>query len=160
MKRETSRIGCACGRLQLNVEHTPIVSVACCCTSCRTAGRRLRAWPGAPSFVEADGTTPFVLYRKDRVHFAAGADLLREFRLTPESKTRRVIASCCHTPVFLEFQGGHWLSLYGCLWPPGAQPAVQMRTMTVDLPPGVVLSDDIPNGKRQPLSFILGLLGA
>jgi hypothetical protein len=108
----------------------------------------------------ASGTTPFVLYRKDRVRFLKGADRLREFRLSPDAPTRRVIATCCNTPVFLEFQKGHWLSLYGGLWPAGTRPALEMRTMTSDLPAGTELPDDVPNGKRQSARFFAKLLGA
>ena len=104
--------------------------------------------------------TRFVLYRKDRVRFLKGTDLLREFRLTPETKTRRVVATCCNTPVFLEFQNGHWLSLYGGLWPAGTLPPLQLRTMTSDLPAGTVLPDDVPNMKQQSGAFFVKLLGA
>jgi hypothetical protein len=156
----STTLSCACGKVQLHVQGTPIVNAACCCNSCRTAGARLQALPRAPAVVDAHGATRFVLYRKDRVGFAQGAELLKEFRLTPDSKTRRVVASCCNTPVFLEFQGGHWLSVYGCLWPKATLPALEMRTMTMDLPQGVALPDDVPNAKRQSFSFMAKLLGA
>ena len=97
-------------------------------------------------------------YRHARVRVAKGAALLKEFHLTPESKTRRVVASCCNTPVFLEFQSGHWLSIYGSLWPKETLPALEMRTMTMDLPDGIVLPDVVPNATRQPLSFMVKLL--
>src|SRR5688500_15474073 len=109
--------------------------------------------------MESNGGTRFVLYRKDRVRFAQGSELLREFRLTPGARTRRAVASCCNTPVFLEFQNGHWLSLYGCLWG-NATPIPQLRTMTADLRDGAMLADDVPNAKRQSLSFCAKLIGA
>ena len=156
----TTRLSCTCGQVCLEVEGTPIVNAECCCNSCRAAGSRLQTLPSAPAVLDSYGATRFVLYRKDRVGFAKGAELLKEFRLTPESKTRRVVASCCNTPVFLEFQGGHWLSLYACLWSKATLPALEMRTMTMDLPEGTVLPDDVPNARRQPLSFMVKLLGA
>jgi hypothetical protein len=110
--------------------------------------------------LEANGGTRFVLYRKDRVSFLKGTEFLKEFRLTPGSKTRRVVATCCNTPVFLEFQSGHWLSLYGSLWPEGTLPPLELRTMTSDLPDPSVLPNDIPNGKRQSIAFFAKLLGA
>lgn len=157
---QTTRLGCACGQVHLEVEGAPIVSTECCCNSCRAAGARIQTLPSAPRILGPIGATRFVLYRKDRVRFLAGTDHFKEFRLTPEAKTRRVVATCCNTPVFLEFQGGHWLSLYGCLWPAGTLPPLQLRTMTEDLPPGTTLPDDIPNGKRQSVSFFAKLLGA
>jgi Family of unknown function (DUF6151) len=155
-----AQITCICGHTRLEVADKPIVNVACCCNSCQSAGARLRLLPAAASVLESDGSTRFVLYRKDRVRVLKGSERLKEFRLTPQSKTRRVIATCCNTPVFLEFQGGHWLSLYSCLWPEGRLPALEMRTMTMDLPAGTVLPDDVPNARRQPISFMVKLLAA
>jgi hypothetical protein len=156
----TSELHCACGQVRLEVERAPIVSVACYCDSCRAAGARLESLPAARPILGENGGTRFVLYRKDRVRFVAGTDRLKEFRLTPKAKTRRVVATCCNTPVFLEFQNGHWLSLYGRLWPDAKLPPVELRTMTSDLPDAAVLSDDVPNGKRQSLSFFAKLFGA
>ncbi|GHA16943.1 hypothetical protein GCM10007989_10180 [Devosia pacifica] len=106
------------------------------------------------------GATPFVMYRKDRVRFIAGAEGLQAFRLKPDASTQRVIAGCCNTPVYLEFKGGHWLSLYGALWPEGTLPPPQMRTMASDLPDGMTLPDYIPNAKTQNFGFFARLLGA
>ncbi|HEU4429277.1 MAG TPA: hypothetical protein VFT98_11030 [Myxococcota bacterium] len=158
MKR--TQLHCACGQVHLEVEGTPIVSAECHCNSCRAAGAKLRSFPAARLFLETNGGTRFVLYRKDRVRFLKGVQLLKEFRLTPVAKTRRVVASCCNTPTFLEFLNGHWLSLYGCLWPAGTMPPLELRTMTSDLPDGAALSDDVPNRKRQSISFFAKLLGA
>lgn len=157
---EITRLACACGQVHLEAERAPIVSSECHCDSCRAAGVRLRTLPAAPPFLETNGGTRFVLYRKDRVRFLKGTELLKEFRLTSGAKTRRVVAACCNTPVFLEFENGHWLSLYGCLWPEGTLPQLELRTMTGDLPPGTTLSDEVPNGKRQSISFFAKLLGA
>ncbi|MCY1023408.1 GFA family protein [Pyxidicoccus sp. MSG2] len=157
---QTPRLGCICGQVHLQVEGAPILSAECCCNSCRAAGTRMQSLTAAPPVLEKHGATRFVLYRKDRVRFLEGTDLLKEFRLTPDAKTRRVVASCCNTPVFLEFENGHWLSLYGCLWPVGTLPPLEMRTMTGDLPAGSALPDDVPNARRQSVSFFIKLLGA
>ncbi len=159
MTRST-QLACACGAVQLQVEKAPIISAECHCNSCREAGRRLQALPGAAAVLKPNGGTHFILYRKDRVRVLAGTERLKEFRLTPESPTRRIVASCCNTPVFLEFQKGHWLSLYGHLWPEGTLPPPELRTMTSDLPDASVLSDDVPNAKRQSVLFFARLLGA
>ena len=159
MKRIT-QLACACGQVDIEVAGAPIVSAECHCNSCRAAGVGMQALPAATPVLETNGGTPFVLYRKDRVRFRKGTELLREFRLTPGAKTRRVVACCCNPPVFLEFQSGHWLSLYGCLWPDGTLPALELRTMTSDLPDGTRLSDDVPSGKRQSVAFFAKPLGA
>lgn len=155
-----TQLACACGKVRLEAVKAPIVSAECYCNSCRAAGGRLQALPAAAPVLQANGGTRFVLYRKDRIRFPVGAELLKEFRLRPGAKTRRVVASCCNTPVFLEFQNGHWLSLYGCLWPEDALPPLELRTMTSDLPDGSVLDDLVPNGKRQSVLFFAKLLGA
>jgi hypothetical protein len=54
--------------------------------------------------VNADGGVDYCLYRKDRVKIAQGAHHPREYRLKPESPTRRVAASCCGSPMFLDFK--------------------------------------------------------
>lgn len=155
-----TELACACGRVRLDVTREPIVSSECYCDSCRAAGAKLEARSGAPRIRNPHGGTRFVLYRKDRVRFLDGTDLLSELRLTPKSPTRRVVATCCTTPVFLEFENGHWLSLYGGLWPEGTLPPLELRTMTSDLPDASVLDDQVPNGKRQSFSFFAKLLGA
>jgi hypothetical protein len=157
---QITQLACACGQVRLHVQNAPIVNAECLCDSCRRAGARLQALPGAPPVLEANGGTRFVLYRKDRVQVIAGVDRLKEFRLTPEAKTRRVVAACCNTPVFLEFEAGHWLSLYGHLWPEGTLPPLDMRTMASDLADASVLADDVPNYKRQSFRFFAKLLGA
>ena len=99
----------------LGVQGRPIVSAECLCTDCQNAGAFLQSLPGAPPVLDQKGATRFVLYRKDRVRCERGQDCLREHRLSKDSKTRRVIAICCSTPMFLEFTNGHWLSIYGGL---------------------------------------------
>jgi hypothetical protein len=157
---QTSELHCACGRVHITVDREPILSVECCCTSCRTAGGVMEKLPGAPRIVGPDGTTHMVLYRKDRIHFTKGTQLLKEYRLTPESPTRRIVAICCNTPVGLDFTKGHWLSFYSCLWPAHTLPPVQMRTMTSDALEGTILSDNVPNHKRYAFSFFAKLMSA
>lgn len=156
----TTQLGCSCGQVRIEADQAPIISAECHCNSCRAAGAKLLALPGTRSFMEANGGTRFVLYRKDRVRFLKGAELLQEFCLAPTSKTRRVFTTCCNTPVFLEFEKGHWLSLYGCLWADGTLPPLDLRTMTSDLVDPSMLGGDIPNAKQQSVKFFAKLLRA
>ncbi|WP_455269745.1 GFA family protein [Rhizobium herbae] len=157
---QNARLACSCGKVHLAVEKEPIISTECYCTSCRTAGARLQALPSAQRVLDANGGTRFVLYRKDRIRFTQGTEHLREFRLKPAAGTRRVVATCCNTPVFLEFENGHWLSLYANLWPEGTLPSLDLRTMTGDLPDRAALSGDVPSGTMATLSFYARLLAA
>lgn len=155
-----TELQCACGEVQFAAHGEPMLSVECCCTSCRTAGGKLEQLPGAPRILGQNGATHLILYRKDRIHFKKGTGLLQEYRLRPESPTRRIVASCCNTPIALDYTKGHWLSLYSCLWSVHTRPPIQMRTMTGDALEGVVLADDVPNHKRYAFSFFAKLLGA
>lgn len=153
-------IGCACGRTQLEVQGAPILVSECLCDSCRAAAPRLAALPGARTMLTPIGATPSAEYRKDRVRIVSGADHLREFRLSADAGSRRVVAICCNTPLFLEMKGAHWLSLYLHLWPDGARPKVELRTMAGDLADASRLPGDIPNLKTHSVSFYIKLLGA
>ncbi|WP_324752016.1 hypothetical protein [Roseovarius sp. Pro17] len=119
---DTTEIACSCGQTRLGVAGAAIASVECCCSSCREAAARMQKLDGAPPVLTEYGATPFVMYRKDRVTFLAGEDRLKSFRLSSDASTERVIATCCNMPVYLAFKGGHWLSLYGSLWPEDTLP--------------------------------------
>jgi hypothetical protein len=152
-------LSCRCGQTRITLTGPPILAVDCCCTSCRSAGARLQSLPGAPKILGPHGETHFILYRKDRVTLPDTRPF-RAHRLTQGSKTRRVLAPCCATPLFVEFQGGHWLSLYAGLWPEGTAPRAEMRTMTADLPDPSLLPRDIPNARSHSPLFIWRLLTA
>lgn len=155
----TTRLDCTCGQTTLEVSGEHIVSVECYCDSCRKAGAELEALPGAPPLLEQNGATRCVLHRKDRVRCLRGADKLSEYRLAPVARTRRVVATCCNTAMFMEFLDGHWLSLYGRRFSVERLPPLEMRTMTRDVPE-LPLPDDVPNGKTQPFAFMVRLLVA
>lgn len=146
--------------MALDVQGKPIISAECLCADCQTAGTFLQSLPGAPLTVDHNGASRFVLYRKDRVRCQKGQDVLREHRLSKSSPTRRVVATCCNTPMFLEFTNGHWLSIYGGLWPAADLPALEIRTMTRSRPEGVVLPPDVPNPATHTLAFYWKLFSA
>ncbi|WEX86462.1 DUF6151 family protein [Sinorhizobium garamanticum] len=153
-------IGCACGRTRLEVLGAPILVSECLCNSCRAAAHRLATLPGARNHLTSYGATPSAEYRKDRVRILSGAEHLGEFRLSADAGSRRVVATCCNTPVFLELKGAHWLSIYLHLWPDAARPKAAMRTMVGDLPHTSNLPNDIPNLKSHTVAFYAKLLRA
>ncbi len=141
----------------MTVDGPHIATVECLCTSCQTAGRMLSAIPGAAPILDEKGATAFVMHRKDRTAITQGEANLKAHRLSEDAGTRRVIAACCNTPIFMELKGGHWLSIYAALWADASRPAVEMRTMTGtrdDLP------NDVPNLKSHSLGFYGRLFGA
>jgi len=151
---------CDCGKVELALTGQPIMVVECLCDSCRAAGAILEALPNAPPLLDGKGGTLSAMYRKDRVACTSGDEHLREFRLKPASKTRRVVATCCNSAMFLEFTSGHWLDIYGRRWPLPETPKAEMRTMVGDLPPDTKLPDDMPNVKAHSLAFFVKLIGA
>jgi hypothetical protein len=157
---ETRTASCQCGTVTLELTGRPIMAATCYCQSCQTAGHAFEALPGAPAVVGTDGGTPYVLARKDRLHWLSGPDQLDEHRLTPDSPTRRFVARCCNSPIALEFTKGHWLSVYSARLPENERPAPEMRTIVGDRPAGVELPDDIPNYKSPSGKFMWRLLTA
>lgn len=149
-----STFGCRCGNVAFEATGEPIMAVACHCESCRKAAAGFAALPGATQVANAEGGTDFVMVRKDRVRCVQGEERLRAHRLTPQAPTRRVLANCCNSPVFLEFKGGHWLSVYRDRF--AEAPAIQMRTMVGDRK----FTDGIPSYRRHSAKFMWRLLRA
>ena len=160
METTTTYLSCACGAFRFEVHGTPIISAECHCKSCSSAARRLETLPVPEVIQTIHGGTRYVLYRKDRISLLAGTENLGEFRLGPKASTRRVLASCCNTPIFLEFKGGHWLSLYGNLWKQNELPPLELRTMTQDAPNRASVPDDVPSGALATAGFYGRLLAA
>ncbi len=157
---ETTEIRCKCGETRLALYGKPIIVAECLCNSCRAAADRLATLPGATSILTSYGATPCAEYRKDRVRILSGIGHLREFRLSADAGSRRVVAICCNTPIFLEMKGAHWLSVYLHLWPEDQHPEVEMRTMVGDLPDSSALPDNISNLKSHRISFYAKLFAA
>jgi hypothetical protein len=150
---------CRCGQLEFGLQGPPIVRVACYCSSCQAAGHAFVREFGLPSVVADDGGTDMVLYRKDRVALISGGDRFKEHRLTPESFTRRMVATCCGTPMVMDFTKGHWLSFYRGRLPEDTS-ALAMRVMTRDKPAAVMLPTDVPLHATRSARFMWKLLAA
>ena len=150
---------CRCGKIIFEAIGAPIVSAACYCASCQEAGRRFEQLPDAPPVLDPDGGTGLILCRKDRVQCTKGQELLAEHRLKPESPTRRVLATCCNSPMFLDFSKGHWVSIYRNRFS-SAAPPLEMRVMTKDRRAGVEFANDIPTYRAHSGKFMLRLFAA
>jgi hypothetical protein len=160
-RRQRNRLfpQCRCGKVELAVLDRPILTGTCYCTSCQEAGRRFEQLVSAPPVLNPDGGTDFVLYRKDRVECATGQEYLGEYRLKPDTPTRRVVATCCNSAMFLDFTRGHWLTIYRNRFPADAPP-LEMRVMTHERRGGVELADDLPNYSSSSAKFMLRLISA
>lgn len=150
---------CQCGKVRIEAIGRPILTASCYCTSCRDAGHRLERLASAPPVLDPDRGTSVILYRKDRVQCVTGCQHLEEHRLKPDSPTRRVVAKCCNSAMFLDFTKGHWVSLYRNRFPTGAAP-LEMRVMTGERRVSVGLPDDVPSHRGHSVGFMLKLIAA
>jgi hypothetical protein len=150
---------CRCGKVAFEVADAPIVTASCYCTSCQQAGHAFEKMPSAPPVLDEDGGTPVLLYRKDRVRCIHGREYLEERRLSANSPTRRVFATCCNSAMFIDFNKGHWLSLYRNRFGSGAAP-IEMRVMTGERQGGAVLGQDVPNYPGRPAGLMWKLIAA
>ena len=134
-RRMPLRPGCSASR------SPPIAHVACYCESCQAAGRLIEQLPDALPVLGFDGGSDYLLIRKDRIRCIQGGEQLQELRIKPDSPTRRMVARCCNTAMFLDLTKGHWLTLYrGRVG--GTVPPLQMRVMTADRPEEIAITDD------------------
>ncbi|MEO9189111.1 MAG: hypothetical protein ABI224_03780 [Acetobacteraceae bacterium] len=94
---------------------------------------------------------------KDRVRCVRESERLVAHRLTPQAPSRRMVASCCETPMFGDFMRGFWVSIYRDRIPNA--PALSMRVMTGDAPDEATFPDDgVPNFRSRPGRFLVKLL--
>jgi hypothetical protein len=152
-------VSCSCGTVQFEALGPPIIVVACYCDDCQQGARQIQALPHAPLVQDPDGGTPYLLYRKDRLRCSRGAELLRDLRLRETSPTRRVVASCCHSGMYLDFQKGHWLCIYRSRFA-GEAPAVQMHIQTRFRPAGTRQPAGVPESAGHSLTVVARLLAA
>ena len=123
---------CDCRKVRLRLHGTCEAATICHCAECQTAAvvfenqfNRARSEPG--------GGTTFAIWRKDRVDCVMGADHLAGHRLTDDTPSRRVIATCCGTPMFIDRKGRPWVGLFADRLPPDRRPAPRWRTFCKDL---------------------------
>jgi hypothetical protein len=151
---------CSCRRVELKAFGRPIVSSVCYCDDCQRAAAEIEALPNAPAVRDPDGGTAYILYRKDRIECAKGAELLRRHKLKESSVTNRNVAACCNSAMFVNFdRGPHWVSAYRARFQ-GELPPVQARICTKFKPDGVALPDDAPSHRGYPPGLIFKLLAS
>ncbi len=156
-KRTPAR--CSCGSVEIEAMGEPITSTVCYCKSCQEGSQQIEALPNGRPVCDSDGGTAYALYRKDRVEYLKGSQLLRGYKLRDESSTNRVVAACCDSPMFLDLKGGHWLSIYQTALR-GGLPPLEMRVQTKFKLAGSDLPNDVPNHQGCSLKFMAKLAGA
>ncbi|MCE9662696.1 hypothetical protein LY622_04515 [Halomonas sp. M5N1S17] len=150
---------CACGGVELEVLGSPILGAACYCDDCQEGARQIEALPHACPVMGPDGGTEYLLYRKDRMRCSKGGDLMRDNKITTDSPTRRVVATCCNSAMFLDFQKGHWFSVYRARFG-GNAPPLQMRIQTKFKPENCDIPNDMPSYATYPFKFVAKLMAS
>ena len=146
---------CSCGQVQLEAVGAPILTASCHCDDCQKGSQQIEALPKAPPVRDPDGGSPYMVFRKDRVSCVSGTSLLKRYRLREGSPTSRIVAGCCNSAMYLDFEKGHWLNVYRPRFGDNALP-LQMhvqRKVTVG-------KTDVPSYPGYPLKLMTKLIGA
>jgi hypothetical protein len=154
------RAHCRCGAVEVAAWGEPIIVTACYCDDCQAAAQRLAVSSNSLPAASADGGTEFMLFRRDRIACTRGADRLQATRLTGSSKTRRMIAGCCATPMYLAFDDKRpWVSAFRASFGADAPP-VEMRICTRFRRSEKKTDDGLPSHPGYPPAMIMRILAA
>ena len=150
---------CSCGKVKIEVLGPPIMHTACYCNDCQVGGHQIEALPGAALVLDSDGGTSFLLRRRDRVGNGSVEQFLRPYKIKESSPTSRLVATCCNSAMYLDFENGHWLTLYRKRFK-GDVPPLEMRVCTKSKRNDVDLPSNVPNHASHSLSFFVKLIAA
>lgn len=150
---------CRCGSVKFEGTGNAIMSVVCYCDDCQEGARKIEMLPEALPVHDSDGGTAYLLYRKDRFRCMKGDQLLKDVRIRENSPTKRVVASCCNSAMFLDFEKGHWLSVYRARFADDTSPA-EMRIQTRFRPRDANIPNDVPAYPGFPLKFMAKIMWA
>lgn len=149
---------CSCERVEIEAFGTPITSAVYYCDTCQKGSRQIEALTNAVPILDPDGGTAYVLYRKDRIKYSRGAELLKEYKIEEKSATSRVVADCCNSAMIMRFDDArHWVLVYRARFQ-GDVPPLQWRICTRFKPEEVELPADIPSSAMYPAGFMWKLL--
>ena len=151
---------CSCGNVEIETFGVSIASAICYCDTCQEGSRQIEALPNAAPILGTDGGTAYILYRKDRITYAKGADLLKGYRIEEGSTTSRVIATCCNAAMVMRFDDAkHWVPVYRARFQSDAPP-VQWRICTKFKPEHAEIPTDVPSSAMYPAGFMWKLLAS
>lgn len=149
---------CSCGSVEIEAFGTPITSVVCYCDSCQEGSRQIEALTKAVPILGPDCGTAYILYRKDRIKYSKGAELLKSYTIEEKSTTSRVVAACCNSAMVMRFDDAkHWVPVYRARFQ-GAIPPLQWRICTKFKPENAAVPTDIPSSPMYPAGFVWKLL--
>lgn len=151
---------CRCGAVELAAFGKPIVASACYCRDCQAAARHFAMRADSPTVADLDGGTEYLLFRKDRISCTNGAEHLEALRLKDSSATRRMIANCCGSAMYMAFDDvRHWVSAYRGRFT-GDVPPVEMGICTKFRTSDEPLDSRIPRYAGYAPRLMMRLLGS
>ncbi len=104
--------------------------------------------------MEPDGGTALALFRINRFAVSRGEDRLIAHKLHATSKTRRMVAGCCNSAMFLAFDSSqHWVSTL-CNRFVGSEPKIEFRLMTTYRTSTLPYPDAAPTYPKFPVRFL------
>lgn len=160
MTRSVKRtVACKCNAVRIELTGSPFLVNVCHCDDCQRGSAQIERLLGAPKILDRWGGTPYVLYRKDRIRLLHGRELLTEQWLDEKRDTKRVVSSCCSSPILLDFERGHWVSLYQQRFD-APVPQARMRVQTRFMPPGDMPEDGLPLHRSYPFGMVARLLAS
>jgi hypothetical protein len=151
-------ICCVCGNVEIEVIGDPIACTVCYCDTCQAGSRQIEALENAPPILGPDGGTAYVLYRKDRINYSKGTELLKGLKVDEKLATSRVVATCCNAAMVMRLGDAmHWVPIYRTRFQ-GDIPALQWRICTKFKPANAEIPKDVPSSPMYPPGFMWKLL--
>jgi hypothetical protein len=89
----------------------------------------------------------------------SGAENLVAYKLHEHASTRRMVASCCNSGMFLKFGPGFWISSYRLRYSSDLPP-IEMRNQTRDRKAEMPIPSDAPSFSRYPMRLFAKLIHA
>jgi hypothetical protein len=158
MADEMRTARCSCGSVDIEAFGAPITSAVCYCDTCQLGSRQVEELPNAVPVLGPDGGTAYVLYRKDRISYAKGAELLKDYKIEERSTTSRVVATCCNSAMVMRFDDAkHWVPVYRARFQ-GDVPPLQWRICTQFKPEHAAIPTDVPSSAMYPGGLMWQLL--
>ena len=149
---------CACGQVIVRLDGPHIYCTACHCDDCQAAAHELEKLPTPEPVMDRCGGTPYVLHRRDRYAILQGSERLEPSKLRQDSPTKRMVARCCNSPMFVAFDNAqHWISVFRSRIDRGA-PKLQSRIAPKFSEHPEALPNDVPAFKTFPIQLVMRIL--
>jgi hypothetical protein len=148
---------CRCGAVEVDTWAPPFIVAACYCDDCQAAALQLAS--SEDPVTTADGGSEFMLFRRDRIACGKGAEHLHAMRLREDTMTRRMVAACCTTPMYMAFDDKRpWVSAYRARF--DHAPPVEMRICTRFRSTASPLDEALPSYPGYPAAMAIRLVVA